>query len=86
MPTIKDKVEKAERKYEPQAFAKAPAKRLENGTIVLELPANLGNELEIDGGEVFITMTSGVLQVSAKEPQVTIPLLNLAEDFGTPRV
>lgn len=76
---------KNESKYEPQGFAKAPVKRGDKGEIFIELPASLENELEV-GSEVFFTMTSGVLQISAKEPQLAIPVINVTEDFTTPRV
>jgi hypothetical protein len=82
MPTIKPKADRE--KFEPAKFFKSPVKVTETG-IFLELPVELKDRLDCSSGELFWTMTSGILQVSAKEPQVTIPVLNLVEDFNTPR-
>lgn len=83
--TKKTKTKKSEIKFEPIGFSRASVMRDNKGRVVIQLPEDIGNELSLEG-EVFCTLTSGVLQISSSEPQIAIPVMNLSEDFTTPRV
>lgn len=67
------------------AFYEGVAK-IDDGTVVVKFPASVAKYLDIqNGGKVFWVPVNGVVQVSGKQPNVTIPVMNVGLDAFIPQ-
>lgn len=82
-----EKINKSKTTAEPLrgAFYEGIAK-VDDGAVIVKFPASVAKYLDIqNGGKVFWVPVNGVVQVSGKQPNVTIPVMNVGLDAFIPQ-